>query len=145
MFCLASSAYAVQLSLTADAYTPTAYISGYLDQDVYVVLDSYEGIDVVLGPVVGPGSGPTIPPPLIPVDSPLPPWEEIWILTSQTPPLAGEYMVIGGIAGDTVTVAWFDGVTGGGGLIGEVILVPEPATVALLALGGILLLRRQQT
>jgi hypothetical protein len=41
---MASAANAVQLSITADEELPIAYIEGYPDQDVYVVIYSYEGI-----------------------------------------------------------------------------------------------------
>lgn len=142
---IVSSAHALQLSLTADPTIPTAYISGLLDQDVYVLLDSYEGISVTVGPDAGPGSGPTPPPPLIPVDSPFHPgWEEIWILISQTPPVAGDYMRIDGVAGDSVIAAWVVEATGGSVLMNPVTLVPEPMTIALLGLGGLFLLRRRK-
>ncbi|MHC4642717.1 MAG: PEP-CTERM sorting domain-containing protein [Planctomycetota bacterium] len=145
VFCIASSAHAVQLSLTADADTPTAYISGLLDQDIYVIFDSYEGITVELGPDAPDLSGPS-PPIIVPFPSPYPfPWEEYWILASSTltvyPIVDGTYLLINGVVGDSVVAAWFDEM-GNGDAMGPVTLVPEPTTIALLGLGGIFLIRR---
>ncbi|KPL23905.1 MAG: hypothetical protein AMJ75_05080 [Phycisphaerae bacterium SM1_79] len=148
VLCMASSANAVQLSLTADPTVPSAEISGYLDMDVLVLLDSYEGIDVELGPDAPDLSGE--PPPTVePFPSPYPPpWEELWLLYSSTssvyPIVDGTYLIVTGVDGDTVVAWWFDEAAGGSGFIGEVTLVPEPMTIALIGLGGLFLLRRRR-
>jgi len=142
---MASGANALQLSLTADEHEPIAYIEGYLDMDAYVIFDSYEGIDVELGP-----DAPDLsrePPPIVtPCPSPYPPpWEEYWILASSTPtvyPIVdGTYLIVNGVVGDSVVAVWFDPDFIDYGVMGPVTLVPEPMTITLLGLGGLLLLR----
>jgi len=147
VLCMASSANAVQLSLIADEHEPIAYVKGYLDQDIYVVFDSYEGIDVELGPDA-PDLSEGPPPIIVPFTSPYPPpWEEYWILASSTPtvyPIVdGTYLIVNGVIGDSVVAVWFDE-SMNHGLIGEVTLVPEPMTIALLGLGGLFILRRRR-
>jgi len=144
---IATSAHAVQLSITADEHTPTAYISGLLDQDIYVVIASDEEITVELGPDA-PDLSEQPPPPVIGLPYPFPlPFEEYWILASSTPtvyPIVdGTYFLINGEVGDWVYALWFDEVTFSPTMIGEIQLVPEPMTIGLLGLGGLFLLRRR--
>ena len=143
---MASVANALQLSITADPTVPTAYISGLLDQNAqHVLFISLEEIDVVLGHDAPDLSSGPFPLPF----TPTPPYVgEIWVLASSTPsvyPIVdGTYLIASGVVGDTIEAWWFDEGSGATGLIGTVELLPEPMTIALLGLGGILLLRRRR-
>lgn len=145
VFGMASSANALQLSLTADPTEPTASIYGLLDMDVIVLFLSFEEIDVELGPDApdlsrGPEPFPGMPEP--------PPLTEAWLLFSSTPSIYpivdGTYLIASGVVGDTVETWWFDEGSGATGLIGTVELLPEPMTIALLGLGGLFILRHRR-
>lgn len=71
---------------------------------------------------------------------------EYWVMaSSQNPyPLTGTYLTaMGGAVGDSVNLSWFDE-AGGMGDLGTIVLVPEPMTLALLGLGGLMMLRRRK-
>ncbi|MHC4642716.1 MAG: PEP-CTERM sorting domain-containing protein [Planctomycetota bacterium] len=147
---IASSAHALQLSLTADEHEPTVYISGYLDRDLYVLMVSEGGTlyNFQLGPdapscSTGPWKDPIILPDIYPpVD-----FVDYFVLASCSPdeyPIVdGVYALAHGQVGDIVYAAWFNEV-GDFGDIGLVTLIPEPTTIGLLGLGGLFLLRRRR-
>lgn len=153
---MTSAASAVSLSLDqATDMSPVAIVSGDLDQDLYIVLVC-DGASLTnaLGagaPDISNYSGPaTDVAGFYPTNSPagLPYAGEYWVMatTDDTvyPIIGGEYLTGTAAIGDWVYACWFDEVNFTPTMIGEILLVPEPMTVALLGLGGLLMLRRRK-
>jgi hypothetical protein len=129
----------------------TATIDGIIDlpQTIYLFIGADAPITVSLGAAAPSMAGFSMDVPTaqgygVPIPS-MYTGGECWIMGAA----AGEFYLTGlylqgvGTAGTHVIGGWFDEV-GGYGAIGTGILTPEPATVALLGLGGLLLRRRKK-
>jgi hypothetical protein len=146
---MASAASAALVVSQPDPTSLEVVVSGDLTQDLYLILSS-DGVlsGFTIGadaPDLSNYAGPTSDLAgmgLFPVGY----VGEYWVMaSSQNPyPLTGTYLTaMGGDVGDSVNLSWFDE-AGGAGDLGTIILVPEPMTVALLGLGGLLMLRRRK-
>ena len=153
---MTSAASAVSLTLTQpDPLIPEAIVGGDLDQDLYIVLlcDGPMSVTPLLGdPFVrilyeGPA---TDIPGFYPILSPdgKPYMGEYWGMAASDisvyPIIGGEYLLGAASFGDWVYALWFDEVSFTPNFIGEISLVPEPMTLALVGLGGLFVLRRRK-
>ena len=144
-----TSAASAAIVSQPDSDSLAVVVSGELAGDLYLILSSDGALTgITLGadaPDLSGYSGPTSDLAgmgLFPVGF----VGEYWVMaSSQNPyPLTGTYLTaMGGAVGDQVNLSWFDE-AGGAGDLGTIILVPEPMTVALLGLGGLMMLRRRK-
>ncbi|MFA5239588.1 MAG: PEP-CTERM sorting domain-containing protein [Phycisphaerae bacterium] len=126
-------------------------VSGGLEQDLYVVVVSDDGsVSMTLNIPPAPSMSGLAGPSSDLAGMGLFPdgyTGEYWALTSGVGETYanGDYLTGSGAEGATVYASWFDEY-GGSGFIGSGVLtsVPEPTTMALLGLGGLLLKRRKK-
>jgi len=139
------------LSLNVSSTEPNAGITGVIESPVtiYLVLASNAPIAITKGgatPSMGAYSGPVselagygvVVPALYTLG-------EYWIMGTAPgePYKTGNYLIGAGEVGDEVYGGWFDEVDMTMTEIGHGTLIPEPMTIALLGLGGLLLRRRK--
>jgi len=151
VLCMASAASALTLTITADLDDPFATVSGGLDQDLYIALLGDGALTTTLNVPPSPsmsgfagteqtlidyGLGFLVPSGFT---------GDLYVLASAPAEayVDGIYLRGDGVAGDQAYACWFDEV-GNSGVIGTVLLVPEPMTIALLGLGSLLMLRRRK-
>jgi hypothetical protein len=151
---MTSAVSALTLEIKNDdvTFTPTAWVEGDLDQDLYLAILGNGPLTYTLGDeapslsewfgteadMITYGYGHLVPAGYT---------GDVYILGLGMPPeeyVPGTYLKVSGTAGDMAYACWFDPMTTTEGVIGEVELLPEPMTIALLGLGGLFLLRRRK-
>ncbi|MFA5239297.1 MAG: PEP-CTERM sorting domain-containing protein [Phycisphaerae bacterium] len=129
--------------LTLRAEGLKAIVGGLLERDCYVLMIANNGglnnCELHKPPAPDQSEGP------FPADSleiPEGYSGAYFYLAGATPYLPGDYLDGMGNLGANVYATWFDEF-GGSGEIGNLTLVPEPATIAMLGLGVLLMRRRK--